>query len=282
MSPASDVNEKARASTGRRLGRLPRMMHPNALLLNRFADFPPPPPRTDFWRGRTPFPIRSFGNTRYGDCTRASQAIASMRMERIETRRTPLITDDEVVRVYQDMSDRLYGGGDNGAYEVDALNAWRDPTTTFKDTSHRTLTIDAYTRINVGDHDEVRGALAAAGAHGIKVCFNLPWAFNALQPPYDWDCPAGPLLGDWMPGSWGGHSMFARDYDEVGLWLPHQWDLPDQRITWRAVAAYMDEAHLVIDSWDYWRTHKATALKQTLDLAGIRQAVNRVSRLKIA
>jgi hypothetical protein len=74
--------------------------------------------------------------------------------------------------------------------------------------------------------------------------------------------------------------MTARDYDEVGIWLIHTWGLPDQLITWRAAAAYLEEAHLVIDSFDYWRTKKPTAIK-VLDLAGIRTAVNKASSQKI-
>jgi hypothetical protein len=79
-------------------------------MFSRFAVAPKKLPRaTNFWSRRSTFPIRTFGNTEHNDCTRAKQAIASMRMERIETTRTPRITDQEVIRVYQDMSERLYG-----------------------------------------------------------------------------------------------------------------------------------------------------------------------------
>src|SRR5688572_6640855 len=211
-----------------RLGRLPSKADPRALFLNKFSALEePPPPKTNFWPRRKDFPIRSFGNLDYGDCTRAKQAIAAMRMERLEQRRTISITDDEVIRVYKEMSDRLYGGGDNGAYEVDALDCWRRKEYTFNDAKGRALTIDAYLRLNPYDHDEMRRALALAGAHGIAVCLNLPWAFASIDPPDDWHLPEGQMMtGEWMPGSWGGHSMWARDYDEVGIWLVHTWDIP--------------------------------------------------------
>lgn len=276
---------------GKALGRLPRKSDPRALMFARFAE---PrrvlPPYTKFWPRRTAFPLRSFGNRGHGDCTFASQATAQMRHERLEVRRTPIITDEEVIRVYYNLTLREYGVGDGtpnnpagdvGAYETDALNNWRRPDLTFRDSKLRPLTIDAYLRINAGDIEEIKNALVTAAAHGLKFCINLPAAFQAIDPPNDWDIPAGqPLLGDWQAGSWGGHSMYARDYDEIGMWFCHTWDMPDQRITWRAVAAYVDEVHLVVDSLDLWR--KKPGIKRELDLPGIRAAVNRVSAQKVA
>jgi hypothetical protein len=267
-----------------RLGRLPSKGDTRALLFRNLGNVPAklPAETISFWKRRATFPVRSFGNLDYGSCTRSKQAVAAMRMERLETRRTPTITDEEVIRVYTDMSARLYGGGDNGAYETDALSEWRKPEHTIRDTKGRALTIDAYVRINPYDHDEVRASLVAAGPHGIAVCLNLPWAFRSIRPPADWDIPDGQsLVGEWMPGSWGGHSMWSFGYDPAGAWLDHTWLLAPQRITWRAMAAYMDEAHVVIDSLDYWRRKKPEA-RRLLDLAGIKAAVNKVSSHKLA
>lgn len=278
----SPPNEYVHPS-GLRLGRLPRRSDVRALLLDRFIHpTGAPPARSRFWEPRAPFPLNTYGNTEIGDCTIASQAQEALRHERIEQRRTTEIPESEIRRVYFAMTERLYGGGDTGAYETDALNNWRDPALTFKDAKGRANTIDAYLRLNISDQDELRWALSIAGAHGIKACINLPWAFASIAPPAPWDIPEGqPLTGDWMPGSWGGHSMFWRDYDAVGPWMVHTWGMPDQQITWKAVAAYADEAHLVIDSYDYWRSKKPAAIKG-LDLHAIRAAVNKQSRVKIA
>lgn len=267
----------------KKLGRLPSRSDTRALMFSRFAAAPKKLPKaTNFWSRRGAFPIRTFGNNEWGDCTRAKQAIASMRMERIETARTPRITDQEVIRVYREMSGRLYGGGDNGAFETDALSEWRKPQFTFRDTRARALTIDAYTRINASDHDELRTALWTAGAHGIAICVNLPSVFRTINPPASWDISEGITpIGKYLPGSWGGHSMWARDYDEDGIWLVHTWGMRDQLITWRAAAIYLDEAHLVIDSFDYWRRKKPKA-DRFIDFKGLRKAVNRVSSQKIA
>ena len=267
------------------LGRLPAKTTRKALFMSEFvkSTAPDPPKRTNFWKRRTPFPTRSFGNLDWGNCTRAKQAIASMRMERLEVRRTPQIEDEEVIRVYREMVRRLYDTDeDMGAYEDDALNEWRNPEHTFRDAQGRPLTIDAYVKLNAADHYELKQAIAASGAHGIAVCFNLPLGLSTVDPPRPWDVPDGqPLVGRWKPGTWGGHSMWCRDYDEDGIWVAHTWELVDQLVTWDAVAAYMDEAHLVIDSMNYWRKNKPEASK-FLKLADVRDAVNAVSSIRIA
>jgi len=64
-------------SDGPKLGRLPAKSDIRALMFAKFAA--PPrilPKRTNFWPRRAAFPLRSFGNTQYGDCTRAKQAVA--------------------------------------------------------------------------------------------------------------------------------------------------------------------------------------------------------------
>lgn len=267
----------------KRLGRLPSKSSRKALMFSDFVKYLKLPEKTEFWSKRKAFPQRTFGNNSYGDCTRAKQANAIMRMERLETTKTVEITDEEVIRVYVDMSNRLYGGGDNGAYEDDALSEWRNPLTTIKGVDGHPYTIDAFLRLNASDHNELRAALALSGAHGIPICLNLPAAWSNIVPPNDWDVPSGQqLVGEWMPGSWGGHSMWSFDYDEVGLWVDHTWGLHPQRITWRAAATYLDEAHVVIDSVDSWRKKSASIRGiGTVNLAYIVDAVNSVSEIKI-
>jgi len=142
------------------------------------------------------------------------------------------------------------------------------------------LTIDAYTRVNHNDQRELRQAIWTAGSHGIAVCLNLPRAFDPIDPPHAWDLPQGQRpIGDWLPGTWGGHSMWARDYDEDGIWLVHTWNQLDQLITWRAAAVYLVEAHLVIDSINAWRRKPAAA--RYMDLKALRNDVNKVSSHKI-
>lgn len=268
-----------------RLGRLPAKASRKALMFTDFVDFLNFPEKTQFWQTKKAFPLRSFGNLQYGSCTRSKQAVAIMRMERLEQRRTVEITDEEVIRVYTDMSNRLYGGGDNGAYEDDALSEWRNPELTIRDVNGRPYTIQAFMRLNPFNHRELKAAIALSGAHGIPVCLNLPAAWANVDPPADWDIPEGQApIGNYLPGSWGGHSMWCFEYDEVGLWLDHTWMLPRQRVTWRAAAIYLDEAHVVIDDVNFWRKRQQAAGEMTggtIDMKKLIAAVNDVSRIKI-
>jgi hypothetical protein len=70
----------------------------------------------------------------------------------------------------------------------------------------------------------VKAAIALSGKFGIKACFNLPLAFEHINPPEVWDVPAGQqLTGDWTPGTWGGHSTFVDSYDATGPVICHSW-----------------------------------------------------------
>ncbi len=275
------ANEQAPV-TCQRLGRMPAKSSRKALMFSDFVKFLKVPTSQTYWAKKTPIPLRSYGNTEHGCCTRAKQAVAATRMERLEQRKLISITDEEVLRVYYAMTERLYGGGDTGAYETDALDCWRNPEHTFTATDGHPYTIDAYLRLNPANQDELRVALALAGAKGIAVCLNLPLAFQSLKPPVVWDIPDGPLIGAWMPGSWGGHSLWSNGFTKAGVILDHTWELEPQVVTWEAMAAYCDEAHVVIDSLNSWKKRLQGSPVAKLNLADVRDAVNEVSSVRIA
>ena len=278
---------KGPALHNRRLGKAPAKSHPKLLMASRFLDDQKEPPaKTNYWPKKTAFKPRHFGNIELGSCTRSKQAWAILRMERREQRRTVIITDEEVKRVYKDMTTRYYGadwvndpvGSDTGAYELDALNDWRRKEFSIHDgkVKDRVYTIDAYVRVNQFDIRAVKNAIATAGAKGIAVCFNLPlmWAYT---PGNHWDIPEGVQpIGLYMPGSWGGHSMWAIDYNEEGVFLDSTWMEAVGFISWRAFLIYCDEAYLVVDSINEWKKKKTG-----LDLGALKKAVNLVSSLQI-
>jgi hypothetical protein len=272
-------NEKIQP--GRRTGKAPTKGHPK--LLN-FADFLRQeveiPAASNYWKRKAKFPKRHFGNVLKGSCTRSSQAQNIMRLERKEQRRNVIITDDEVLRVYEEMTCRHYGCGDTGAYELDALSEWRKPDLTIRDTKGRPYTIDAFTAINHRSIEQMKKAIWLGGGNGVKVCFNLPWAWAGIEDEQMiWDVEDGlEMVGDWMPGSWGGHSMYGYDFDPNWLYLTHTWDCPDGKISWRAFAAYCDEAYFVIDSINAWKKRKAAKI---LHLPKLVSAVNEISSQKI-
>lgn len=279
-SPVDEaVDNETTAVDGRRLGRLPAKSTRKALQFSDFFKFVKLPAKTSNWTRRKPIEPRNYGNTRLGDCTRAKQAVAITRMELLEQKKPVVILDEEVERVYLAMTGRLYGGGDVGAFEDDALNDWRNPETTIRDHDGKPYTIDAYLRINAFNQDELRAALALAGAKGIAVCFNLPAAWQDL---FGVAPPSGiPPTGQWLPGSWGGHSMWAHDYTAQGVIVDSTWDEAPQLVFWDAAALYLDEAHLVIDSIDAWRHVVKGQQAVKGKLSHVVDAVNHVSALRI-
>jgi hypothetical protein len=262
---------------GKRLGKAPSRSHPKMLNLNNYTTEIADPPKTyDAWKKNKPLPIRDVGNNEYGNCTIASQVLLTEYMERQEQKRTIHIPKEN-------LGCRHYGCGDYGAYEIDALNNWRRPDLTFRDDKGRPYTIDAYVRINQSDLKAVKNAIVLSKAPGIKVCFNLPWAW-AMRGDMVWDIPEGQSpTGIYMPGTWGGHSMMALDkYDENWLYLPHSWNVPMGKISWRAFSIYCDEAYMVIDSVNSWKKKlEAEEVNVKLNLDAIVSDVNSVSSQKI-
>lgn len=282
------LNERVDAGS-KRLGKLPAKSSMKQLHFARVLKAEPEPPKVvKFWEKRKPFPAYTYGNTDNGCCTIASQAVMATRLERIEQRRTVGFNENEILRVYYNLTSRLYGGGDTGAYEVDALNNWRNPDLTFQDRKGRPHTIDAYLRVNQADLHEVKRAIAFSGAYGIKVCYALPAAWSSVDIPNAWDIPEGqPMVGPWLPNSWGGHSMAAAaGYRLDVLPQPHTWytggaevNYGIQPVTWRGFSAYADEAYIVVDSVNSWKKQGLLTKRQAEMIVS---AVNEVSDTKIA
>lgn len=283
MSEDIKVSYEQESEIGK-LGKAPAKGSTKLLSLSDYtAESGPPPIKYDFWKNKKPLPIRDLGNNQFGDCTIASQVLLAEYMERLEQRRTINIPKENIVKTYFALTQRLYGGGDTGAYEIDALSNWRKPDLTFQDVKGRPYVIDAYTAVNHRSVEAVKNALVLSGAHGIKVCFNLPWAW-ASRRDMVWDIPEGQQpIGNYLPGSWGGHSMMALGkYDENWLYLPSSWNVPMGKISWRAFAIYCDEAYMVIDSVNAWKKRLAGQdLNINIDMNALVSDVNEVSSQKI-
>jgi hypothetical protein len=274
----------SKSTEGKALGKKPAISHPKMLQAANFyteaAAVIKPPDVFNAFKSKAPFPLRHFSNNRRGSCTRASQAFAQLADERQEQHRTILLTDEEVERVYFLMEEKYYGGGDQGAFEIDALSCWRKEDMTFKDTKGRPYTIDAFTRINHTSIEEIKKALFIMANHMIKLCFNLPAAWQTTNV---WDIPEGQsLTGIWEPGSWGGHSMTAKAvYDTWGIrGVFSTWAEPDTQVSWRGIMAYCDEAHNFIDSINSWK--KMKSVNKLIDLSNLKAEVNKISSVHIA
>jgi hypothetical protein len=218
--------------------------------------------------------MRDYGNREHGDCTKASQAFLARFMQRLEHRATIDFTTDEVLRVYYNLT-KLYGGGDTGAYEMDALSQWRRADETFRDLKGRPHTIDAYMAANHRSLEDMKRALVLAGAHGIKACFGLPAAWGDTLV---WDIPEGQQpIGEYEPYSWGGHSMTLRDYSKGWWYACNTWNDVDIKISDKALMTYIDEAYVCVDSADSWKRR----LGKLFNVNAMIYDVNSVSTTKI-
>ncbi len=117
-------------------------------------------------------------------------------------------------------------------------------------------------------------------AKGIKVCFNLPLAWSRI-PGERWDIPEGQAaIGEYLPGSFGGHSITSIGYNLTGVVLLNSWGFKDHIITWKALATYCDESYLIVDSVNAWKKNRE--VNKLIDLTNLKAAVNKVSSVQIS
>lgn len=171
-----------------------------------------------------------FANDRLGDCTCAA---AGHMVELWTTLNgaAATLTDDEVIALY----DIVNGGSDNGAVELDVLNAWRQQGLA----GHK---LHAFTQV---DHTNQNLVMTAANLFaGVYIGAQMP--LSAQQ-----------TIGElWTitndghdAGSWGGHAMNVVGYDAQGVTLVTWGKL--QHATWAWWDAYVDEAwSLLTEDWD--------------------------------
>jgi hypothetical protein len=81
----------------------------------------------NFDKGRAPFPDHMWGNDQYGDCVIAARANATLRIERVEQRRTLALVDDDAINTYKRLTGCNSPGdsNDTGLVMLDANRDWR-------------------------------------------------------------------------------------------------------------------------------------------------------------
>jgi hypothetical protein len=224
-----------------KLGKLPAKNDPRDFGLNKYLlpSALPAVPKGDIdWTK----PVKrwpKFLNDQIGDCTCAGAAHVIMTAHANVNRYfTPL--DAQVLKAYQDISgyDPRDPNTDRGAYLTDVLNYWRK-------TGIAGNKIGAYVKVNIRNKSVMRAALYLFGS--LYCGFMLPvTAGSQFDKGQSWHVVSPSLTGDSAPGSWGGHcvSLFKNtSYGYVGA----TWGKLHP-ITYDFIAAYMDEAYVVIQA----------------------------------
>ena len=212
-------------------------------LANFFGVLPPTPDKFDWDAHRKPLPKdNAWGNFDYGDCVLGTRANDLVRKERFETRRTVPLTAEMVIAKYKEMTGCVSPGdqNDTGLVMLDANNDWRAGWE-LPVYHGRKYTIDAYGFLRATDHEALRAAIFLLG--GIQLGLALPLSARSQVNSGTWDVVDGP---ESEPGSWGGHAVFCKHYDQGGIWCI-TWD-QEVYMTNAFVDKYADEAWGTVDS----------------------------------
>ena len=163
------------------------------------------PKQYDFDQQHPGVPTPMFANDQYGDCVMAGRAPQTLRFELAEQKRVIAITDQDVTREYFQET----GGADTGLVVLNSLEEWRSSGWMVGSANYK---IQAYSALNLADHNEVRQAIVLD--IGVGLGLGLPLAaqrqFELGRP---WDVARGP---GGAVNSWGGHYVFVPGYTPLG------------------------------------------------------------------
>jgi hypothetical protein len=220
------------------------------------------PATFDVEKTKVPFPVSSWGNDEWSNCVKASQANQTLRLERTEHRRTPLILVPDVIQDYKNECAREFGHSpaspddqfDNGLVILYSLRNWRklgwDVFLSAKAKSKTNQRIDLFGSLDKNNLYQLKAA--ARYMRGIQFGFDLP--LTAQQQTRDgvWDVVSG-TAPETNPGSWGGHCVYGKPkYDKRGMYVL-TWGR-EVLVTWAFIGRYSDEAWAVVDALDSTKT----------------------------
>lgn len=229
---------------GKRLGKLAAVPDKRTLML---APFLAPPHMAvphvyDVDAGRRPMPYGLWGNDQFGDCVFVTNANHLVREERLDTRKSIPITTEIVVDEYKLRTGCVSPGDahDTGYEMIQRLREWRQGWHLPVYKTGFTSTIDAFGGLTA-DHSILRAAAYLLG--GIELGIWLPLtALDQIDAGQQWDAATGPRS---EPGSWGGHAVYVKHYDDGGMWCI-TWGR-EQYMTNAFIDQYVDERWAVVD-----------------------------------
>lgn len=228
------------------------------LMMTTFVDLSKSPPVNFNLEKRYKRPFSPYHTQRMGSCTISSQAEALRHWERAEQfGRDIFIPEDIIDARYVDLSNRLYGGGDNGAYELDALKDFKETGFKF---NKRQYKIDAFTEVPIADAELLKYAIS--NFRGIKICVAVTNTMYNSSPEAVVDDDTSQVIGY--------HSMYGMGYETAaGMWIVHTWNRPPQLFTWAYIKNRATEAYTCVDS-------KNVKIQEIVNLKKLHAAVTEV------
>lgn len=232
----------------RRLGKARPRLDPRTLRLERYMDpgrLPTPPQSTSLRKLRSArWPMHC--NDSVGCCTVSAVAHSIETWTRAARGSLSPIPDRAVLQAYSEVSgyDPLRPSTDRGAVMLDVMNYWRKAGLG----GHR---LEVYTSIPNRRPDLLRCAIWLFG--GVQLGIQLPQtAEDQLDAGKPWTVPPGWFA--WFhpknrAGSWGGHAVYAVDYDRDWVYLT-TWGMV-QPASWDWIEAYTDERYACLDEQDW-------------------------------
>jgi hypothetical protein len=219
-------------TTGLKLGKAPVKVDVRTLSLARYVDHAKLPDPPKLWDGTAhvgDWPM--YANDRIGDCTCAAAGHMIEAWTAASRGKATEVTEKSVLHFFDTVKIVDPSTGEEGAVELDVLNAWRSRGLS----RHK---IGAFARVSVSDHRLVRSAASIFG--GLYIGLQLPISAQN-QARWDW---THSLTGPARPGSWGGHAVNVVRYDPDGVTVITWGQL--QEMTWSFWDRYCDEAYCLI------------------------------------
>lgn len=213
------------------------------------------PTSHDFDALRSKLPIEAWGNDQWSDCVMVGEHHQAARQYRVETRHSLKITDAIVVKNYQDECQRQFGNApaspgdpnDGGLYVLTALNNWRTTGLSIKSgKTAKPYKLAVYGELDRVDSDQLRAASYLL--HGVLFGLSLPrTAYYQWRDGKQWD-NSGLADFDSQEGSWGGHLVYAKKYDQGGFYCI-TWG-KEHYMTNSFIQRYADECWATVDALD--------------------------------
>lgn len=232
---------------GYKLGKkLAKIDHRTLKLENYIKALPPPPNSMGYVKEVKIWPMML--NDQLGDCVIAA---AGHMIEQWSTYAGKAFTPSDlaIIKAYEDVGGYVPGdpSTDNGAYLLDVLNYWRK-------TGIADHKIVAFVSVNPRNHQEIKTAISLFGSiyQGVGLPLSAQNEMTGGNGLPLWQVPKAGPIGLGTPWSWGGHSVPAVGYNDLGMEVVSWGQVFDQ--TWNFCDAYCDEAYAAV-SQDWIRAN---------------------------